>query len=518
MSGITGSGVIVAVLDEGLELAHEDLVDNIVSGSYDFENSDQDPTRSSNEGDHGTSVAGIIASKGWNNKGGRGVAPNASLIGYNYLDVTTLYYSQIAQMFGSNPPVSVDVDIHNLSLGRDSYGVDEDKNQNPTYTLTTFMNSIEEDALKNGVANLRGGKGASYVKSAGNHFRTQSTSDCGTNMTCTELAVDDSHGVPYMIVVAALDADNIKSSYSSTGAGLWISGFGGENGGNQSVVGGQGYSLNNGIYKPAIMTTDQSTCASGYVSDAYVTKNTIYYNEFQNPSGHSENTNCNYHSIFNGTSSAAPTISGVIALMLEANPDLTWRDVKHILATTADKIDASRSHTYQGLSMYEWKENAAGYEFHPWYGFGKIDAAEAVTTASSYTANSLGSWVTTGYQTNGIINAAIDHTDYTLNTIAVTKPSGSNGKVEYVRVSVQFDHAIPNSIGIRLLSPDSTVLNIFQPITNLGTNPSSILFDIGVSGLYGENIEGNWSIAVDDYKNDSTDGNLIKWGIEVYGN
>ena len=85
-------------------------------------------------------------------------------------------------------------------------------------------------------------------------------------------------------------------------------------------------------------------------------------------------------------------------------------------------------------------------------------------------------------------------------------------------MSVQFDHAIPNSIGIRLLSPDSTVLNIFQPITNLGTNPSSILFDIGVSGLYGENIEGNWSIAVDDYKNDSTDGNLIKWGIEVYGN
>ena len=84
VSGITGSGVIVAVLDEGLELAHEDLVDNIVSGSYDFENADQDPTSSNNDGDHGTSVAGLIASKGWNNKGGRGVAPNASLIGYNY--------------------------------------------------------------------------------------------------------------------------------------------------------------------------------------------------------------------------------------------------------------------------------------------------------------------------------------------------------------------------------------------------------------------------------------------------
>jgi subtilisin-like proprotein convertase family protein len=316
-----------------------------------------------------------------------------------------------------------------------------------------------------------------------------------------------------MLVVAALNAEDVKSSYSSAGAGLWISGFGGEYGVDHSHLGWS----SNSSYTPAIMTTDQSTCSQGYVKSGVSAGSGGNYNTFNN-GDHSENTSCNYTSIFNGTSSSAPTVSGVIALMLEANPNLTWRDVKHILAITADKVDASRSHTYSGLPMHEWKENAAGYEYHNWYGFGKVDAAEAVTTASSYTANNLGSWVTTGYQSNGTINKAIDHTDYTLDTIAVTKPSGSNGKVEYVRVSVKFDHAIPKSIGIRLLSPDSTVLNIFQPMTNLGTNPSSILFDIGVSGFYGENIEGNWSIAVDDYINDSTDGNLIKWGIEVYGN
>ena len=43
-------------------------------------------TRPANDGDHGTSVAGIINSVGWNNIGGRGVAPEASLIGYNWLD------------------------------------------------------------------------------------------------------------------------------------------------------------------------------------------------------------------------------------------------------------------------------------------------------------------------------------------------------------------------------------------------------------------------------------------------
>jgi len=45
----------------------------------------------------------------------------------------------------------------------------------------------------------------------------------------------------------------------------------------------------------------------------------------------------------NGTSSATPVTAGVIALMLEANPALTWRDVKHILASTARhiRLDAS---------------------------------------------------------------------------------------------------------------------------------------------------------------------------------
>ena len=57
-------------------------------------------------------------------------------------------------------------------------------------------------------------------------------------------------------------------------------------------------------------------------------------------SGHSENSNCNYSSKFNGTSSAALVTSVAVALILEVNPSLTWRDVKHILACTSDQVDA----------------------------------------------------------------------------------------------------------------------------------------------------------------------------------
>ena len=82
----------------------------------------------------------------------------------------------------------------------------------------------------------------------------------------------------------------------------------------------------------------------------------------------------------NGTSSAAPVLSGVIALMLQANPILSWRDVKHILAITADEVDYSLDtpidHPLGPLFdapplIYDYKrvKNFAEVEFSNWYGF-----------------------------------------------------------------------------------------------------------------------------------------------------
>lgn len=60
-------------------------------------------------------------------------------------------------------------------------------------------------------------------------------------------------------------------------------------------------------------------------------------------------TNCKDATV--GTSYAAPVVSGVIALMLEANPSLTWRDVQGLLATTSQKTDPTD---------VSWTTNAAG--------------------------------------------------------------------------------------------------------------------------------------------------------------
>ena len=68
-----------------------------------------------------------------------------------------------------------------------------------------------------------------------------------------------------------------------------------------------------------------------------------------------------------GTSAAAPLVSGVIALRLEANPNLTMRDVEHILAKTAQRNDPNGTDT-EGKP--KWMQNKAGLWVSYEYGFG----------------------------------------------------------------------------------------------------------------------------------------------------
>ena len=510
-SGYTGAGVTVAVIDSGLEIDHEDLADNMVPGSYDFLDSDTDPTNTIDVlGDHGTSVAGIIAAAGWNALGGRGVAPDASLVGYNLLQNGFASYQ--LQSWGINPPVDANVDIYNMSYGNYYTGASE------TFALPDYLDAYYEDALVTATTELRSGKGALYVQSSGNEYSDYATADCGENeFTCVEVIWDNWSTVPYILQVGALNANGQKSSYTTTGAALWVSGFGGENGANESILNNQNLEIPSGIYEPAILTTDQSSCSKGYVG----IYETTTYNEFENSTGNNSiNSECNYTSTFAGTSSAAPTVAGVMALIISANPNLTWRDVKHIIASTSDQVGTDSDYTYdfQGINQYEWETNSAGYKFHNWFGFGKINAADAVAMALSMEGNNLGTFQTTGFQQEVQDEVAISDTETTSATIQITKPDNSNNFIEFVRVSIQFNHWVPKSIGLRLVSPDGTEVNIMQPMTNLGTNPTNTLFDIGVSGLYGESIEGTWTLYADDYIEDAIEGSLIQWGIEIYGN
>ena len=158
------------------------------------------------------------------------------------------------------------------------------------------------------------------------------------------------------------------------------------------------------------MTTDQSGCTHGSVRDNKIGRN-YFDNRINNT--HLANPSCNYTATFNGTSSAAPVTSGSIALILEANSNLNWRDVKHILAKTAIQVDPNINDTTVILSdgnyiaEPQWLTNNANYKFHNYYGFGRIDVAKAVAMAETYAANSLGVFVITAWQDSGSLTTKI---------------------------------------------------------------------------------------------------------------
>ena len=88
-----GSGVRIAIVDDGLEIGHEDLASNIAPNgtSYNYVTLSSDPTNDPADltSGHGTEVAGIAAARDQNGLGGTGVAPRANLVGYNLLQNLT---------------------------------------------------------------------------------------------------------------------------------------------------------------------------------------------------------------------------------------------------------------------------------------------------------------------------------------------------------------------------------------------------------------------------------------------
>ena len=82
-----------------------------------------------------------------------------------------------------------------------------------------------------------------------------------------------------------------------------------------------------------------------------------------------------------GTSASSPMAAGIIALVLEAKPSLTWRDVQHIIVRTAKRAN---------LKAEDWRTNGAGYNVSHAFGFGLMDAGEMVKLARR--------WETVGQQ------------------------------------------------------------------------------------------------------------------------
>ncbi len=485
-AGYSGQGVKVAVVDSGLEAAHEDLAANVdLAHSYNFTTGTSDPTRATSDigFDHGTAVAGIVAAVAFNGKGGRGIAYNARLRGYNLLADNFTVANYAMAMGGMT--ASADNAIFNASFDI----------TNAAPVLPPQDSSLT--AVQANLQTLRGGLGAVLVNAAGNDYldweSLPGTGACTLantyGVSCGDPMYDTRLGGYTPVIVGAINADGVKASYSSAGSALWVSAPGGEYGFDSGFVS----STNPNVFKPAIVTTNRGGCAN----TNYPQPRNALDNRGLNPLA----ANCQYTAVMNGTSSAAPSTSGTIALMLEANPNLGWRDVKYILAKTARKVDASRGPVSTGAILpgktitldQGWVKNAAGFWFSNWYGFGAVDAAAAVAMAKTYTAT---------------LPAIRESSNYYWPSVqGMTVPAlSSAGLSMLANVSEPFttvEHVVlfPN-IGqtqaiqcnqIEVVSPSGT-RSIVLHAGNGFLQTSAIGFRILSNAFYGEPLNGTWTV------------------------
>ncbi|MGK3118991.1 S8 family serine peptidase [Pseudomonas corrugata] len=231
-------------------------------------------------------------------------------------------------------------------------------------------------------------------------------------------------------------------------------------------------------------------------------------------------------SVSQGTSFAAPIVSGIVALMLEANPELGYRDVQQILALSARKV-ADPTTSWQDNGGQNW--NGGGMHVSHDYGYGEVDARAAVRLAETWSLQQTfhNEFSLIKPLESGVLNRTI--TDGQSGGISHSLTMGNaNISVEHVEVKVSLTHARPGDLILKLISPSGTESIL---MSRPGKVPGSAASDRGDSDfdeastldyvfdtalLRGESTQGDWTLQVIDTVTGDT-GTLNSWSLNVYG-
>ena len=530
-TAVLGQGINVAVVDDGLAIAHPDLVDNVRPGSKNVVTGSSDPTPTAPDSAHGTSVAGIIAAVD-NGIGTLGVAPAAQLQGFNLLDPASQQRQQDWLYALGGNRASVDNRVFNQSYGMSLIAPRSSDDLNRRQLDALFEQQTQKD------------QGAAYIKAAGNGFNRIASGNYLLSRTGNRPALpfensnlDPSNSNFWNLVVSASNADGVRSSYSSVGSNVFLTAPGGEY----------------GTDSPAMVTTDLPGCDLGYNRTARQTSNQLHGNPLLDAS-------CDYNGTMNGTSSATPNTSGAMALLMSAYPDLSVRDLRDLLARNATRVDAGQgpvtlSYTadngqlQQLIGLEGWERNAAGLWFSPTYGFGLVDVNKTLAAAATHTP--LPPLEQLPWQQIRVDAAA------GLVADAGSRPTTSSTQidqpltVEAVQVKINLNHQRLSDLMIALISPSGTRSVLLTPHNSLvGQAMERQQFGVvrtqGLSNMrmlshkfYGEPAQGEWRLEVTDVasgtrqvalvhrstgarstlteRNNAQPGQLLDWSLRVIG-
>uniref|UniRef100_A0A3Q3MWA6 Proprotein convertase subtilisin/kexin type 5b n=1 Tax=Mastacembelus armatus TaxID=205130 RepID=A0A3Q3MWA6_9TELE len=290
---------------------------------------------------------------------------------------------------------------------------------------------------------------------------------------------------------------------------VWASGNGGRSRDHCSC---DGYT--NSIYTISISSTAESGRKPWYLEECSSTLTTTY-SSGENYDRKIITTDLRHRCTdsHTGTSASAPMAAAIIALALEANSHLTWRDVQHIIVKTS-----RAGH----LSAPDWKTNAAGYNVSHLYGFGLMDAEAMVKEAER--------WKQVPSQ-----HVCLESADRQIRTIrpehvvrSVYKATGCTDNpnhhviyLEHVVVRITITHPRRGDLSINLTSPSGTKSQLL----------ANRLFDHSTEGFknwefmtthcWGEKAAGDWVLEIYDspsqLRNQKMPGKLKEWSLVLYG-
>ncbi|XP_060901607.1 proprotein convertase subtilisin/kexin type 7 [Labrus mixtus] len=442
---ITGQGVTVVVVDDGVQHDHQDIQPNYsAEGSYDLNSNDPDPmphpdVHSDNH--HGTRCAGEIAAVPNNSFCAVGVAYGSKVAGIRVLD-GPLTDSLEAVAFNKHYQVN---DIYSCSWGPDDDGHTVDG-----------PHPLGKAALQHGVIAGRKGFGSIFVVASGNGG--QYNDNCNYDGYANSI---------YTITVGAVDENGRMPFYAEECASMLAVTF--SSGGNKLR---------------SIVTSDWSLQHGTGCTDSHT-----------------------------GTSAAAPLAAGMVALMLQVRPCLSWRDVQHIIAFTATKCDTSA----------DWRVNGAGFNHSPQHGFGLLNAWRLVNAAKVWESVPF----LVSYQ-NSVIKEEAAIPTYPDQLIRTWKVSPADLKhsgmetLEHVAVTVTINHPCRGNVEVVLVCP-SGMTSVIGARRAIDRDPAGYQdWTFSTVRCWGERAEGLYMLKISDHKEPTSlqcaaAGVLKQWALTLYG-
>ncbi|XP_036367005.1 PC3-like endoprotease variant B [Octopus sinensis] len=440
---ITGRGIRICVLDDGLDYTHPDIARNYDAEAStnlngNFGDSDPMPDNTNPRNSHGTHCAGVVAAEANNSVCGVGVAYDAKIGGIRMLDgiITDLLEAE-ALLFKPNY-----IDIYSASWGPVDDGI---RMEGPgKYTKL---------ALQMGVQQGRNGLGSIYIWSTGNGGARYD--DCNA---------DGYVGSIETVAVGSISDNGLKPDFLEECPSMF-------------VVTPTG----NKPFKPF---------KKGNKERIQVVTTGLHGSCVEN---------------FGGTSAAAPLAAGCIALVLQANSLLTWRDIQHIVVHGARIPSINNT----------WFKNGAGIHFSNTFGFGMMDCSHMVKLAQSWNNVPI---ATSHSYFSEVMKRKISHAEPIFINISCNIEGGSLkiNHLEHVQLYIKLKHSCRGELQICLISPSGTKSQMLSP-RKLDCSKDGIDFYFLSVHHWEEDPKGNWTLQIFDTQNNENNGILIKWALILHG-